>query len=246
MTNRVADISLRQAARVAGFAYLIFIFILSGFTNFIARQPLIVPGDAATTASNIMASESLFRMGLAGGVILLVADAVIAWALYIFLKPVNKSLSLLAAWFRLLFVAISGIALLNLFFVLLLLSGADYLTIFETGQLQAQVMLLVGAHDFAINISYVFFGLNIFFLGYLIFKSDYVPRILGVLLIVASVGYQIDSFASFLSSDYADNEALFFVFVGGPAIIAEFSLTLWLLIKGVKVQEQDNHAPASP
>ena len=241
-----SDITLRQAARIAGLAYLIFIFILGGFTNFIARQPLIVPGDAATTATNIMASESLFRMGIAGGAILLVADLVVAWALYIFLKPVNRSLSLLAGWFRLLFVAFSGIALLNLFRVLLLLSGADYLTVFETGQLQAQVMLLVGAHDYGINISYVFFGLNIFLLGYLIFKSDYVPRILGVLLIVASVGYQIDSFASFLSSDYADNEALFFVFVGGPAIIAEFSLTLWLLIKGVKVQEEDDRAPASP
>ena len=113
MTNRTADISLRQAARVAGFVYLIFIFILGGFTNFIARRNLIVPGDAATTASNIMASESIFRMGLAGGVILLVADAVIAWALYIFLKPVNKSLSLLAAWFRLVFVAIFGSAFLN-------------------------------------------------------------------------------------------------------------------------------------
>ena len=236
MTNRIADISLRKAARVAGLAYLI-IFILGGFTNFIARDNLIVAGDAATTASNIMASESLFRMGIAGGVIVLAADAVVAWALYIFLKPVNKSLSLLAAWFRLLFVAISGIALLNLFFVLLLLSGADYLTVLETGPLQAQVMLFIGAHDFAINISYVFFGLNIFFLGYLIFKSDYVPKILGALLMIASVGYQIDSFASVLSSDYADNETNFLLFVAVPAIIAEFSLTLWLLIKGEKVPQ---------
>ena len=245
MTNRIAHIPLRKAAKVAGFGYLI-IFILGGFVNFIARQNLIVAGDAATTASNIVASESLFRMGIAGGVILLVADAVIAWALYIFLKPISKSLSLLAAWFRLLFVTISGIALLNLFFVLLPLSGADYLTVFDTGQLQAQVMLLIGAHDFGINISYVFFGLHIFLLGYLIFKSDYVPRILGVLLIAASLGYQIDSFASFLSSDYANNEAFFVVFVAVPAILAEFSLTLWLLIKGAKVQQQENHAPASP
>ena len=202
-------------------------------------------GDAATTASNILASESLFRMGIAGGVILLVADAVVAWALYILLKPVNKSLSLLAAWFRLLFVAFAGIAVLNLFFVLLLLSGADYLTVFETGQLQAQVMMFLGAHEFGINFSFVFFGLHIFLLGYLIFKSGYIPRILGILLIIASVGYQIDSFASFLSSTYADNEALFVVFVAVPAIIAELSLTLWLLIKGGSIQQQDNRAPAS-
>ena len=243
MTNRIADISLGKVARVAGLGYLI-IFILGGFTNFIARDNLIVAGDAATPASNIMASESLFRMGIAGGVIVLAADAVVAWALNIFLKPVNKSLSLIAAWFRLLFVAIAGINLLNLPIVLLLLSGADYLTVLETGQLQAQVMLFLGAHEFGINISWVFFGLHILVLGYLIFKSDYIPRILGVLLIVASLGYFINSFASFLSSTYADNEASLLV-VAVPAIISEFSLTLWLLIKGVKVQQQDNHAPAS-
>ena len=245
MTNRIADMSLRKAARVAGFGYLI-IFLLGPFTNSISRENLIVAGDAATTASNILASESLFRMGIAGGVILLVADAVVAWALYILLKPVNKSLSLLAAWFRLLFVAFAGIAVLNLFFVLLLLSGADYLTVFETGQLQAQVMMFLGAHEFGINFSFVFFGLHIFLLGYLIFKSGYIPRILGILLIIAAVGYQIDSFASFLSSTYADNEALFILFVAVPAIISEFSLTLWLLIKGGNIQQQDNRAPASP
>ena len=245
MTNRVADISLRQAARVAGFGYLI-IFILGGFVNFIARQNLIVPGDAATTASNIVASESLFRMGIAGGLISLAAEPVVAWGLYIFLKPVNMGLSLLAAWFRLLFVAIFGIAILNLFIVLPLLSGADFLTVFETGQLQAQVMLFLNAHDYGVNISYVFFGLHIFLLGYLIFKSDYVPRILGVLLIVASLGYLIDSFASVLSSDYAVNEINFLLVVAVPAILAELSLTLWLLIKGGKVQQRDNHAPASP
>ncbi len=244
MTNRIADISLGKAARVAGFGYLI-IFILGGFTNFIARDNLIVPGDAAATVSNIMASESLFRMGIAGGVIVLAADAVVAWALYIFLKPVNKSFSLLAVWFRLVFVAIAGINLLNLLIVLLLLSGADYLTVFETGQLQAQVMLFLGAHGSGINISWVFFGFHILVLGYLIFKSSYIPRILGILLIVASLGYFINGFASFLSSNYANNEANLLV-VAVPAIIAEFSLTLWLLIKGGSIQQQDNHAPASP
>ena len=234
MTTRIADISLRKAALVAGFGYLI-IFILGGFTNFIARDNLIVSGDAATTAHNIMASESLFRMGLAGGVIVLVADAVVAWALYIFLKPVNKSLSLLAAWFRLLFVAIAGISLLYLSFVLLLLSGADYLAVFETSQLQSQVMLFLNAHEYGINISWVFFGLHILVLGYLIFKASYIPRILGVLLIVASLGYFINSFASFLSSNYANNEANLLV-VAVPAIIAELSLTLWLLIRGRKVE----------
>ncbi len=117
-----------------------------------------------------------------------------------------------------------------------LLGGADYFTVFEPGQLQAQVMLFLSAYDYGVNISFVFFGIHILVLGYLIFKSDYIPRILGVLLIVASLGYLIDSFASFLSSNYANNEAAFVLIVAVPAVISEFSLTLWLLLKGGKVQ----------
>ena len=233
MTNRIDDISLRKAALVAGFGYLP-VFILGGFANF---PNFIVPGDAATTVNNIMASESLFRTYIASWVIVLAFDTLVAWALYILLKPVHKSLSLLAAWFRLVFVAIFGIALVNLLSVLPLLSGADYLTVFEPNQLQAQAMSFVNAYTFGVNISFVFFGLHIFFLGYLIYKSDYIPRILGVLLIVASIGYFIDSFASILSSNYASNEIYFIMFIAVPAIISELSLTLWLIFKGRKIPE---------
>ena len=103
-------------------------------------------------------------------------------------------------------------------------------------------MLFLNAYQYAFNIAFVLFGLHIFGLGYLIFTSDYIPRILGVLLMIASVGYLIDSFASVLSSNYASNEALFIVFIAVPAIISELSLTVWLLIKGGKVQQRDNRA----
>jgi len=232
MTNRIADISLRKAALVAGFGYLI-IFIF-GISFFIVEN-LIVPGDAAATASNIMASESLFRMGIAGLLIVLVADTIVAWALYVFLKPVSKSLSLLTGWLRLVYTAIFGFALLSLFYALQLLSGADYLMVFEPNQLHAQAMLFLNAYGYGLNIGYVFFGLHIFGLGYLIFKSDYIPRILGVLLMVASAGYLIDSFASVLSANYANNEVAFLLIVAVPAIIAELSLTFWLLFKGGKL-----------
>ena len=185
MTNRTADISLRQAARVAGFGYLI-VFILAGFANSIAFENLIVPGDAATTANNIIANESLFRFGIAGWVIVLAFDAVVAWALYVLLKPVSRSLSLLAAWFRLVFVAIFASALVNLSSVLQLFSGADYLTVFEPSQLHAQAMLFLNTYEYGVTISFVFFGIHIFVLGYLIFKSGYIPKILGVFLIVCS------------------------------------------------------------
>ncbi len=98
MTNRIADLSLRKAARVAGFGLLI-MAILGPFAEFFVLQRLIVPGDAATTANNIMANELLFRFGIVGWLIVLICDVVVAWALYVLLKPVNKSLSLFAECF---------------------------------------------------------------------------------------------------------------------------------------------------
>lgn len=238
MKNRVSEMPPLTYARVAGFAYLI-VFIL---TPAIWVESLIVPGDAVTTASNIMASESLFRMGIASWLIVLASDAVVAWALYHLLKPMNRSLSQLAAWFRLLFVAIFGINLLNWLNALQLIGGADGFTVFETGQLQSQVMLYFDAYDYGTNIAFVFFGLHIAVLGYLVFKSEFIPRILGVLLMVASVGYLIDSFASILSSNYANSETSFLLMVAVPAIIAELALALWLLIKGIYIQKWEKHA----
>jgi len=135
-----------------------------------------------------------------------------------------------------LFVAIFGINMLNWLNALQLIVSAGDFAAIETDQLQAQAMLFFGAYEYGANIAFVFFGIHIAVLGYLVLKSDFMPRILGVLLIVASVGYFIDSFASFLSSNYANNEVAFWLIVAVPAVIAEFSLTLLLLLKGGKVQ----------
>lgn len=229
MTNRTADISLRKAALVAGFGYII-IFVL-GFFAF-ALENLVVLGDAATTASNIAASESRFRAGIASSLIVLVADLVVGWALYVYLKPVNRSISLLTAWFRLVYVAVALSAFVGLFSLSMILSGA---TAFELGQLDTLTTLSLTLYQYGFNVGFVFFGLHILGLGYLIWKSDYVPGVLGVLLIIAALGYQIDSFASLLSSSYANNDTLFLVFVAVPAIVSELALTLWLLIRGVNV-----------
>jgi hypothetical protein len=229
MTNRIADISLRQAAIVAGVGLLI-MTILAPFAEFFVRQSLIVPGDAATTANNIMANELLFRIAICSYLIVAILDVVVAWALYVLLKPVNKSLSLLAAWFRLVYAAILGIALHNLFSVLLLLSGADYLTVFATDQLHTQVMLFLNAFSYGWDIGIVFFGLHLFVLGYLVFKSGYIPRILGVLLIVAPLGYLIDSFGKFLLPNYDATIAM-------VTFIGELLFMFWLLFKGAKIPE---------
>ena len=229
MTNRTAETSPLIYARVAGFLYLI-IFIAGIFAEFFVRQSLIVPGDATATANNIMASERLFRIGIAGDLVMIMCDVALALVFYVLLKPVSNSLSLLAALFRLAQAAILGINLLNLFFALQLLSGADYLTVFGADQLQALVLLFLNGHSIGYSIGLVLFGLSLFVLGYLVFKSGYFPRILGVLLIVASVGYLIDSFAKVLMPNYDNYEAVFALVVFLPAFIAELSFTLWLLL----------------
>ena len=226
MTNRIADISQRKAAIVAGLGLLI-MTIFAIFANFFVLESFIVPGDSAETANNIIVNEGLFRTGIYSLLIVAILDLVVAWALYVFLKPVNKSLSLLVAWFRLVYAAIFGIALHNLFSVLLLLGGADYLAVFETDQLHAQVMLSLRAFSDGWDIGIVFFGLHLALLGYLVFKSGYIPRILGALLVIAGLGYLIDSFVVFLLPNQEMTIAMF-------TFIGELLFMFWLLLKGGK------------
>jgi hypothetical protein len=236
MTHHFADMSLRKAALVAGFGLLI-MTIFSIFAYMFVFPSLIVPGDAAATVNNIMADELLFRIGICSFIVVIILDVLVAWALYVLLKPVHKGLSLLAAWSRLVYSIIFGIALVNYFIVLILLSGAEYLTVFETGQLNAQVMLFLNAFSYAWDIGYVFFGFHLLLLGYLVFKSShilfksvYIPKILGVFLIIASFGYLIDRFGKFLSPTYDANIAMLTGW-------GELLLMVWLLWKGWKVPE---------
>jgi len=234
--DRIAELSPHSAARVAGYGYLI-IILLGVFAEFIVRSSLVVPEDAASTTRNIQANELLFRIGICSYLVVAVLDAVVALALYVLLKPVNASLALLAAWFRLIHAIILGIVLQNLFSALHLLTGASYLTAFTADQLQAQVMVFLRAFNDGWLIGLAFFGLHCLTLGYLILKSSFIPKILGALLIVAAAGYLIDSFAHFLLSNYAHYEAFFLLVVAVPAFLAEVSLCLWLILKGGKVQQ---------
>jgi hypothetical protein len=235
MINSIADLSPRKTARIAGFGYLV-IIITGIFAEFFVRSKMVVPGDAAATANHIVASEELFRTSIASDLIMLLSDVIVAWALYVLLKPVNKSLALLATFFRLVHAAIYGINLLNLFFVLQFLSGNQYLSVFETGQLQALVLVFLNAHQYGYDIGLVFFGFHCLVLGYLVFRSGFLPSILGILLVIAAIGYLINSFARFLITNYEVYETIFTLVVFIPAFIAELSFTLWLLLKGVKKQ----------
>lgn len=229
MTNHAHQTFPAVYARIAGVLYLI-ITIAAVFAHFYVPGELIVAGDAAATAANITAAESLFRVGAIGSeLVLLLSEIVLSVVLYVLLKPVNQTLSLVAAVARLIMTAIHGLNLLNYYFVLRLLSGAEYLTVFEPEQLHALVALFLDAHSYGFTIGIAFLTLHVFVLGYLIFKSGYFPSILGVLFIVAGFGYLIDSFALLLSTTYETTPA----FIALPIAVAEIAFPLWLLIKGV-------------
>lgn len=217
---------------MAGLGYLL-IFITGFFANFFVLESLVVDGDAATTYANIRDNLPQFRWGVVSFLIMVIADVLLAWPLYLLLKPANRSLSLLSAWLRLVNGTIFGVALFNLFGVLQLFSGADYLAAFESTALHARTMLLFDAFDYTWLIGLVFFGLHLLFLGHLVFKSGYMPAVLGVMLQIAAFGYLVDSFAHFLLPNYADYQTLFGMIVVIPGVIGEFSLTIWLLARSV-------------
>ena len=226
-----------RTARVAGFLYLIMIpFALFGI---MWGTSLIVPGDAATTANNIMASESLFRFSIMSALMVGIGHILLVLVLYKLLKAVNKNHALLMVIFLLVGAPIAMLNELNRFAALLLSSGADYLmTVFTADQLQALVPLFLDLHEHGISIAGIFWGLWLFPMGYLVFKSGYIPRILGVFLIIAGFGYLIDSFAVFLLPNFIAIISKFTQFTW----YGELLLPLWLLIKGVNVEQWEKRA----
>ncbi len=236
MTGKIEQLSPRKTAGIAGIGYLI-IIVTGIFAEFFVRSKLIVPGDAAATAANIMGSESIFRIGIAGEIVMLIFDVIVAVALYLLLKPVSKGLALLATSFRLVHSAVSGINLLNQVIVLLILGGTGYAAAFNPEQISNQTMLFLNAHNYGYIIGLIFFGIHCLILGYLVYRSEFIPAIFGIFLMVASLGYLTDGFANILMSNYNDYKSLFMAIVAGPAIIAELSFCLWLLIKGVRVRK---------
>ncbi len=220
--------------KVAGYSYL-FIFLFGIFANFFVIESMVVPGNAAETTKNIIANESLYRIGIFSFVLMVIFDALVAWALYILLKPVNENVSLLAAWLRVINCSIFGIALYSLINVLHLISSAEYLAAIEISWIESQIMLSINSFNSAWLIGLVFFGIHLSVLGYLIYKSGYIPKIIGVLLVIASIGYLIDSFANFLLSSYNNYKDIFTFIVIVPGIIGELSFTLWLIFKSNKM-----------
>lgn len=227
------DLSVPRAALIAG-AGLLLMAVVS-MVSLPLVEGFLVPGDAAGTATNILESETLFRIAVAGLLVVILLDVVIAWALYVFLRPVSPSLSLLAMLFRLLYAAVFGAALSFLLAISGLLGGATSLAAFDTGQLHALVLLNYHAFEYAWDVGLAISGIHLLVVGYLAIKSEYVPNVVGAFLLIAGGGYALDSFATFLLEGYA-LEITLFTFVG------EVVFLVWLLYRGRTV---DLHEAAS-
>ena len=234
MKNNREEINPDKTARVAAFVFLI-IFCLGVSAELFIRPDIIVPGDAARTVNNIMASESLFRLSLVIELIRQIFIMLLSLVLYKPLKPVNKNIASLMVIFALVGVSISMLNELNDFAALLLSSGADYLKAFGANQLQALVMFFLDLRKYGTFISQVF-SFWVLLLGYLVFKSGFLPRILGILLMLGGLCYTVQAVLFFLFPNFDAMILGLFAFIG------ESLFYLWLLIKGVNVEEWKKRA----
>ena len=221
--------SIQKTARTTGFLYMLLI-PLGVFAMIYVPNTLFVPGDIAATVSNIMANQTLFRVSIMSALITQVVQIFVVLYLYKILKPVNKNHAVLMVVFILVAVPIAMLNELNHFAVLLLLNGPDYLPFFTSDQIQSLVALFLELRVTGIFIAQIFWGLWLFPMGYLVYKSGFLPKIIGALLIVAVFGYLADSFVFFFIPDFGITFSEF-------TFLGELLITLWLLIKGVNVEK---------
>ncbi len=229
--DSVVEASPRLWARMAGVLYLITI-TMGVFAEVFVRGALTVRDDAAATATNILAHESLYRFGLAADLIMIACYIAVTLLFYVLFKPVSRSLSSLAAFFSVVGLAVLAANSLTHLAPLILLGGAHYLSVFDPTQLQALALLSLKMHAWGYNIADVFCGgTYCLMIGYLIFKSGFLPRVLGVLMAIGGLSYMIDSFVNLLSHTLAARLPELTVLAG----VAELALSLWLIVMSVNV-----------
>ena len=237
MTDRITEASPRFKARMAG-VFQLLEAVTASFPGVFVLGRLVVDGNAAATAANIVGHERLFWLGFASSLIGVACH--VAWALlmYELLKPVNKSLSLLAAFFVLVCCAMQ--ALTSLFYLapFLILQGGSSLSAFTAEQLQSLALMFLKLNQYAYNIDLVFFGLWCVLTGYLIFRSTFLPRILGVLLAISGLGWVI-----YLYPPLAYH--LFIPYIASASALGEIPLEFWLIVKGVNVERWKEQASAA-
>ena len=220
-----------KAARVAGAVYLSMVFT-APFSLIYVPNKLIVRGDATATAANVVAHDTLFRLSILGDLVGQVIFICLAIALYRLLSNVNRSWALLMVGFVLVSAAVGFLNTLNNIAALILFRGAEFLNVFDTAQRNALGMLFSRLHSHGIFIDEIFWGLWLFPFGLLVFRSGFLPRFIGVWLMINCFGYVALSVITLFFQSYY-NAAFGFL---QPVLFGELAVMLWLLIKGAKVQ----------
>ena len=226
----------KNPGRLAGLLY-----VLASIPGFFALAyvpgKLIVHGNATATANNIAASETLFRLGIAADLICQALFVLVALALYDLLKSVNQRWAALMVIFILLSIPIAFLNEVNAIAALVLVRGGDFLSLFDKPQRDALAMLFLRLHGGGFDVAGIFWGLWLFPLGLLVYRSRFIPRILGILLMLACFAYVGDSFTSLLLPSY---ETIVSQWVS-PLMFAEVVFMLWLLIMGATPKPLADH-----
>ncbi len=223
----------RKASLIAGFGYLS-LFVLAVFANFLVKEGLIVPGKTAETAENIRNSLGLFRLGMASFLLVFLIDVFVAWGLYILFRDNHREISLLAAWFRIVYTVFLGVALVFYFQAIQLLQGTGGLEIIGQEVLDAHAAVALESFNSIWLIGLTAFGVHLIVMGYLIVRTKSAPLFLGIILILSGSAYMLDTMAHTLMSDYQNYARLFTAVVAFPSVIAEGWFGIWLLVKGGK------------
>lgn len=225
------DVSIKTGIRMAGYG-LLAMFVTALLDSLFADPNLIVWSNAEETFNNLKESAFSYRLHIFFFMLIFILDIIVALGLYLLLKPVNKSISLLAGWFRVMYAAMIGAITINQFNVLYLINGATEWSAYEPSQLHAMVLLSLNAFDDGFSYALIFFSFHILILAYLVYRSGYLPKILGIFLFVAFFGYLVDGLANLLSPGFqAQNKALLAWFLGIAGIIGELFLTLYIVFK---------------
>ena len=227
------DISPSKAAIVAGIGLLMMTLTVP-FAEFKILPDLVNPDSAKETASNIAANTFLFNIAIFLIFITIVCDIVVAWALYVFLSPVNKSLSLVTAWFRLLYTGVYLVAVTNLIKVYSMTKGSTYFLSNSPEQVSEFILFYIKSYKYEWFFGLVLFGLYLMLLGFLVLKARYIPKVMGWLLIIAGLGYVVGHLKVFLFPELNTSFSM-------VTALGELVFMLWLLIKGsrIKVSQVD-------
>lgn len=219
-------------AKMAGLMYLL-IAVFGGFSIGYVPTVIVVAGDATATAQNLLAHQTLFRLGIAGDVFVLLVEIILTVMLYRLLKPVDSTLSMVAAFARLGMVMVMAVNLIIYVLPLLLLSGVPYLAVFDAPQIRAAVLVLFEAHQLGIYVWQLLFGLHLLFVGVLVCRSGYFPRVLGGMMFVGAFGYLLEGITHLMAFS---NGSVSLLIIGLLIIVtvAELSFAIWLLVKGVR------------